>query len=63
MGLHSFKYIYVHTFIHYHAGRKAAREMYGCKSDLGWVAHGFTDSDLDGGILGDTQVVLLSVCL
>lgn len=55
--LYILTYIYIHYYC-YCTGRKAAREMYGCKSDLGWVAHGFTDSDLDGGILGDTQVLL-----
>ena len=53
---------HVYVLIFAISGRTAAREMYGCKNALGWVAHGFTDSDLDGGIWGDTQVLPYYPC-
>ena len=41
------------------AGTVTARDMYGCN---GWVAHGFVDSDLDTGMLGDAQWAMCVTC-
>lgn len=41
------------------AGHVTAQEVYGLQ---GWVAHGFTDSSLDGGLLGDLQWSLCVTC-
>jgi hypothetical protein len=48
------------------SGQAAARDMYGYEklhdSDVGWVAHGFTDNRLLGGMLGEAQWSLCVVC-
>lgn len=45
-------------------GRIAANKIYNCPfaSRDAWVAHGFTDSRLDGGIFGDLQWSLCVTC-
>lgn len=36
--------------------------MYGCQNTQGWVAHGFTDGDLDTSPYGDNQWALCVTC-
>lgn len=43
-------------------GREAARDVYGVRSKDAWVAHGFTDDRLSGGVLGDCQWALCVTC-
>lgn len=43
-------------------GRITAKEIYDSKSVDAWVAHGFTDNTLNGGLLGDLQWSLCVSC-
>ncbi len=36
-------------------GKKTARDLYGINIPGAWVAHGFTDSSMEAGVLGEIQ--------
>lgn len=46
----------------YFVGSAAAHELYGCSDTRAWVAHGFTDHTLYGGLFGDPHWALCVTC-
>ena len=44
------------------AGKVVSGEMYGCTSENSWVAHGFTDGDMNTSPYGDNQWALCVTC-